>query len=153
MNLRSESICKYIQRASITYNARTTLLIGFSHKTVMVLQIHFLKHFLLDGYPNETHKRSGRPSKQLAAAMFLYCGESSGQLIRLLTPGVNITIEKKFRRLQFNVKYALFYKLIVLFQAKYIQKHKSVSPNIFLSDSFHLISEKWSMCPIVPVTN
>jgi hypothetical protein len=76
----------------------------------MVLQIHFFLRFLLDGFPNETHKRSGRPSKQLAAAMFLYCGESSGQLTRLLTTGVNITIEiiNKFRRLQCNVKFDLF---------------------------------------------
>ncbi len=39
-------------------------------------------------------QKKWQASKQLAAAMFLYCGESSGQLIRLLTPGVNITINK-----------------------------------------------------------
>ncbi len=53
-----------------------------------------------------TKEVAGR-AKQLAAAMFLYCGESSGQLIRLLTTGVNIPIHQKFKRLQF-VKFDLF---------------------------------------------
>ncbi len=50
----------------------------------MVLQITQMK---------PTKEVAGR-AKQLAAAMFLYSGESSGQLIRLLTPGLNITINK-----------------------------------------------------------